>query len=753
MSAGNKQLLIERLKAILSSLDHLENPERNARIIELSLGLDGKGTHTLEQIQGKLDVEFPNEKISRERIRVLRTSGIKTFKKALSKQWDSFFDELYEFVYNQSPIEVELLAKRIADPSYESFELTTPQQKPFSESEFEVSGLLEVFESRPSKFKKKTLKMNRVYFDFSKTKVKQEGPTPRNSVDCLLFLVPNSFGVKLDVLLSHTERAIKFNGMLQEQSLLPLMPKKLPVHKREELAHSLLVGHKDFLWLDQNKGYFTFTSSLDNRISRFAAKVFQCTDEIHVSLFASQISRAVRSQARVLKGESASQHLKERSSFLQNASYGSDNPFTVNDAIRYFVGTKLCTIDSNNVLRPTQLFKDSVDVKLRWAENVLIEVLKNAPNQTLSQSDFKSQGMSMMSELASIGYLERLEKYLADKRISKVSDEYEFSAEFIASLQTNTRSSVDKYKSSLTSSRSVIHALYLDFVGKYKEKLKLCNANIATVREALREAKSTKSTSSKVLSALETQSSDLRLLKAECSDFVQRELKLTEELVRLERSMKKYAKVGLDSSKMFNEERQRKVIAERHLLVAERIFSDKDKVVEESILKQAAKTGTELMEHFSVIDNEEIQTFKSAENLVHLELLNISKITGLDNTTFDEGVEQQKFTDIMKFRFLAACLAHIDQYIDNLPEVNDKIDDLILDKLLAYPVNDTANVRVSVRSFNDNLLEAARNDETAHALGHFNQHVSYSPVLLRVRKAEYSFVGSEASKHAEIEYL
>ncbi len=753
MSAGNKQLLIERLKAILSSLDHLENPERNARIIELSLGLDGKGTHTLEQIQGKLDVEFPNEKISRERIRVLRTSGIKTFKKALSKQWDSFFDELYEFVYNQSPIEVELLAKRVADPSYESFELTTPQQKPFSESEFEVSGLLEVFESRPSKFKKKTLKMNRVYFDFSKTKAKQEGPTPRNSVDCLLFLVPNSFGVKLDVLLSHTERAIKFNGMLQEQSLLPLMPKKLPVHKREELAHSLLVGHKDFLWLDQNKGYFTFTSSLDNRISRFAAKVFQCTDEIHVSLFASQISRAVRSQARVLKGESASQHLKERSSFLQNASYGSDNPFTVNDAIRYFVGTKLCTIDNNNVLRPTQLFKDSVDVKLRWAENVLIEVLKNAPNQTLSQSDFKSQGMSMMSELASIGYLERLEKYLADKRISKVSDEYEFSAEFIASLQTNTRSSVDKYKSSLTSSRSVIHALYLDFVGKYKEKLKLCNANIATVREALREAKSTKSTSSKVLSALETQSSDLRLLKAECSDFVQRELKLTEELVRLERSMKKYAKVGLDSSKMFNEERQRKVIAERHLLVAERIFSDKDKVVEESILKQAAKTGTELMEHFSVLDNEEIQTFKSAENLVHIELLNISKITGLDNTTFDEGVEQQKFTDIMKFRFLAACLAHIDQYIDNLPEVNDKIDDLILDKLLAYPVNDTANVRVSVRSFNDNLLEAARNDETAHALGHFNQHVSYSPVLLRVRKAEYSFVGSEASKHAEIEYL
>ena len=753
MSTGKKPLLIERLRAILSSLDHLENPERNARIVELSLGLDGKGTHTLEQVQSKIDSEFPNETISRERIRVLRASGTKNFEKAFSKQWDSFFDALFEFVYKQSPIEVGLLAKRIAEPNYESFELAASQDTPFSEKGFDVSGLLEIFKYRPSKLSKMKLDLKRVYFDFTKSKTKQEGPTPRNSVECLLFLIPNNFGVKLDVLLSHTERAIKFNGMLQEQALLPLMPKKLPVHKREELAHSLLVGHKDFLWLDQNKGYFTFTSSLDNRISRFAAKVFSCTDEIHVSLFAAQISRSVRSQARVLKGESSSQHLQERSHFLQSASYGSDTPFTVNDAIRYFVGTKLCSIDEHNVLRPTQLFRDSVKVNLRWAENVLIDVLKSAPNQTLPQSEFKAQGMNKMADLASQAYLERIHTLVLQERIFEDRGNLIFTAEFIASLQANTRRSVEQHKTCLNSSRTSIQEVYLQLVSGYKEKLKSCNSSIAAVRTSLRDAKASKSTQAKALSSLEGQYSDLRLLKAECSDFTHRDVKLNEELVRLDKSLKKYLKVGLDAAKVYEQEQTRKRIATTHLNVVERVLLSDTSDIVLSIKKRAEHVSTELMELFSVFVGESNETSIKAQNILVSELDSIAQITAIESCNFVDNVEQKKFTDIIKFRFLSECLSNVDIYLDDIPEVNDKIDDLILDKLLSSSVTETGSVEVSKETFNSDLMTTAREDELAHALGHFNQHVSYSPVLLRVRKAEYSYVGSEASKHAEFEYL
>ncbi|WP_212577389.1 hypothetical protein, partial [Vibrio parahaemolyticus] len=111
----------------------------------------------------------------------------------------------------------------------------------------------------------------------------------RNTKESTLFLIPNNFNVKLENLLNHAERAVKFNGMIQEQILLPLMPKKLPVHKREELAHSLLICHKDFMWLDERLGYLTLTNSLDNRITRFAAKIFKVVDEISIALFSCQI--------------------------------------------------------------------------------------------------------------------------------------------------------------------------------------------------------------------------------------------------------------------------------------------------------------------------------------------------------------------------------------------------------------------------------------------------------------------------------
>ena len=753
MSSDKKTLLIERLNAVLSSLDHLENPKRNARIIELSLGLDGNGTHTLEEIQSVIDVEFPNETISRERIRVLRTSGIDNFKKVLSKQWDSFFDALYDYVYKQSPIEVDLLANRVADPNFKSFTLTHSDEKPFSEKPFDVTGLLKIFECRPAKLSKKTLKLNRVYFDFSKSKGKQEGPTPRNSVECLLFLVPNSFGAKLDVLLSHTERAIKFNGMLQEQTLLPLMPKKLPVNKREELAHSLLVGHKDFLWLDEKKGYFTFTSSLDNRISRFAAKIFLCVDEIHVSLFASQISRAVRAQARVLKGESVESHFQERSSFLQMVSYGSDIPFSVNDAIRYFVTTKLCTIDENNILRPTSLLKDNVTANLRWSEQVLMDVLSESPSKTLSQSDFKSKGMATMAKLASKLYLDRLDAIVSNGDIKVQSNMYLISPKYVASLQSLSRSAIEVHRTTMSSSRKTLQDLYLSLISGYKEKVKIVNGNIAKTRDQIREAKADKKSSVRALVSLESHSSDLRLLKAECSDFSQRPVKLEEELVRLNRSIARFEKAGNSDSAPSKSEKQRAIYAQTHFNVAQLLFSKENQDIEQQILKLAKKIAFELMEFFSVNHADDSEKNITAYQAVKQQLENVLEmVPAFDVSDFNE-TEVLKFTDLIRYRVLVEAISSVDSEIDNLPEPNDKYNDLILNCIKSLQVTNNGSCESEIDAFRSLILNESIKEETAHALGHFNQHVSYSPVFVRVRKAEYSYVGSEASKQAELEFI
>ncbi|MCV5737865.1 hypothetical protein OFN56_38810, partial [Escherichia coli] len=77
------------------------------------------------------------------------------------------------------------------------------------------------------------------------------------------------------------------------------------------------------MWLDERLGYLTLTNSLDNRITRFAAKIFKVVDEISIALFSCQISRAVRAQARALRSDSDLEFLQERSNLLNNVSYGS----------------------------------------------------------------------------------------------------------------------------------------------------------------------------------------------------------------------------------------------------------------------------------------------------------------------------------------------------------------------------------------------------------------------------------------------
>ncbi|MDF5431183.1 hypothetical protein HKB37_26365, partial [Vibrio parahaemolyticus] len=183
-------------------------PKRNARILELALGLNGEGPHTQAQIKEFLDVEYPEATVSTERIRVIKSVLVDSFGKELVKSWDEFFENLFDYLYSQVPIEIGLLAQRLADPKYQSFNPKLGHQEAFSEKPFNVLGLMKILEFRP-KVDTRQLKIKRLYFEFNDTRIKGR---ERNTKESTLFLIPNNFNVKLENLLNHAERAVKFNG-------------------------------------------------------------------------------------------------------------------------------------------------------------------------------------------------------------------------------------------------------------------------------------------------------------------------------------------------------------------------------------------------------------------------------------------------------------------------------------------------------------------------------------------------------------
>ncbi|APX09846.1 hypothetical protein P3719_18595 [Vibrio parahaemolyticus] len=743
-----KKLLISRLADIVQKIELLENPKRNARILELALGLNGEGPHTQAQIKEFLDVEYPEATVSTERIRVIKSVLVDSFGKELVKSWDEFFENLFDYLYSQVPIEIGLLAQRLADPKYQSFNPKLGHQEAFSEKPFNVLGLMKILEFRP-KVDTRQLKIKRLYFEFNDTRIKGR---ERNTKESTLFLIPNNFNVKLENLLNHAERAVKFNGMIQEQILLPLMPKKLPVHKREELAHSLLICHKDFMWLDERLGYLTLTNSLDNRITRFAAKIFKVVDEISIALFSCQISRAVRAQARALRSDSDLEFLQERSNLLNNVSYGSDIPFKVQDALMYFVRAGLCTIDESNTLRPTELLLDNVDVSLRRSEEIMMDVLKNAPNQTLSNSEFREKSIKEISERTAKLYDERFEDFIAKDIILKKDQLVLFNRDSVDSLKRCTRSAIESQRSIYKGARQPLYLRLIELASLYIERAKKANASIASNRTQLRKAKADKKVKLEKIESLESTSSDLRLLKAECSDFSLRVDKLQEELQRLNRKVSQYEKAGESRRSLLNSELERIHIAERHMSFCERLLTTRDSIYEKSIQIVVDELCSTLMSLKSSEVDEEILKSKSdvAINDVLGSILN--RVEGIDSE-FSNDLEKLKFTDILIYRVISDSISLLDRLDSELPEPNDKFSDLILNLILELPEDSDGNRSTTYSEFKSALIERAIADERNHAVGHFNQHNSYSPLFVRVRKAEYSYVGTEASKHADFEYI
>ena len=189
-------MLEDKLSKVLEKLDLFQMPERNARIVELYLGLDGHGTKTFDKVLSIINEEFKSSSpIGRERVRTIGKQGIEALRKKLV--WDSEFERLYNFVLDQSPIEYELLSHRFCDVDYNSFSFEKSQYKPFTRKPFDTTGVLELLKFRPDTYKgikKKNIKTKRIMYSYQRKKSGSEGvPTPRNSIPACRFVIPEDF--------------------------------------------------------------------------------------------------------------------------------------------------------------------------------------------------------------------------------------------------------------------------------------------------------------------------------------------------------------------------------------------------------------------------------------------------------------------------------------------------------------------------------------------------------------------------------
>ena len=703
-------LLEERLSKILKQLDLFQMPERNARSVELYRGLDGKGTRTFEEVQDIIAEEF-EDSIGRERIRILGQQGIDAFKQKFV--WNAFFESLYDFVLEQSPIEYSLLSNRVCDPNYDSFSSSKSHYKPFSESPFDTSGLMKILELRPSKYNgtvKTKLDTKRLTYSYQRKKLNIGEPTPRNSIHACRFVIPAKFKVNLDTLISHAERGVKFNGMLQESSLIPLMPVSLPIFKREELAHSLVVNNKDFLWLDQERGWFTFTCHLENRITNIVAKIFQATASIPISLLAHLVTRAARLQKEVLKGEAANEDFKIKSEYLKEISFGSGAPeFSVRDAELTLVRTGLCSIDRDGVLTPTELFKPMIEkAELLDTTKVFISVLKEAPDGVLSQSDFRERALNAKAKFEMPNYLSTVTSFIEDGIFSKNGEYLTMDEDGRKIFMSTSKENVFCQREALNDKLTHYNELNVVSVAAYKAKLAEVKDSTRLVRQQLKTAKDT--ADSALLVGLEEEFQNLLLMSAVCLPPMERTEELTKAMTRSKKNLNRFKKAKVLDRVKFEQERLEHIEYQFRLIDA---FSD----------------------------NEAFDSFFAQHELDELNPHQYTKLFAEKfNYPYDSTLEE-----FCESYYIRCKLSQTTDELQSLPAPNDKYRNLVFEIFEegATLTNDTY-WQMLESDLSARLLERAYADELNHAQAHYNQHIAYSPLIYRVDWAKYTYVGNKS---------
>ncbi|WP_198106475.1 coiled-coil domain-containing protein [Vibrio navarrensis] len=477
---GDEILILEEcLRDVVSSLytDNDTDVDRDQRIFMLYMGFDGLGTRTVQEVC-ELMLEN-NVKLSSERVRQIVRLGDRELHKKI--QWSQELEELVSFVRGEVPIDVDLLSQRLADPNFNSYNSSPSNFSPFTRDRFDVSGLLRLFDYRPKGLGKLGFTSHKFYPQ--KSAVTQK-PFHRNVHYSKHYLIPDDFKVSLRPLLAHAIRAIKFNGMIKEQSLVPLIPRTIPVHKREELANSLVTSRSDFLWLDKPKGLFTYSEIIENRLSSIVRKIFLVVDKIHISLMAYLLNRAVRAPARVLFSENESETFAKRSELLKQVAFNSTNSVSVQDCVTYFVRFGLVDMDENNFCTPTAKLIDNVDVSLRTPERVVLDVFEVNGYQSLPLSELRQATISALQANALSFYTAQVKELINNKLMFVDGDMLFLSSKALENYEFCTQANISELKL------------------KYQQKIKELNERITALNA---ECKAKQALSTETLKGLKAE--------------------------------------------------------------------------------------------------------------------------------------------------------------------------------------------------------------------------------------------------------
>lgn len=656
-----------KLKKLIDNLYSGPESIRDRRIFTLYSGFDGFGTRTIEQVKVIVKDEF-DVQISGERVRQIFKEGEVEFSRNL--EWDKECESIVNFINKQVPIDVELLAKRFADPSFESFSHNASLMPPVSKKPFNCTGILKLLSFRPSKMPKLKFESQKFYPQ-KDTNIKK--PHYRNvHYTRRHYLVPLKFSENLKPLLAHAIRAIMFNGMIKEQCLVPLIPADIPVYKREELAHSLVTSRTDFKWLDKQKGLFTYTSIVDNRLTSIAKKIFLVVDSIHVSLLAHLLSRAVKAPARVLFRENDSETFSKRSDLLRNVAFSAKNEVRVQDCITYFKNSGLLDIDENNICTPTPLLLDNVEVKLRSTERSILGIFKDLDKEVLPQTEMRKITIERLKNEKMDEYFVTLNNMLASGELCLSSDGKNICLpeSTVESFNRRTQNSINNEKLLLNNSKR-------ENQDAISELIQRCKAKQRKTSDSIKNLKSEK----RLLSKDKTAEAKIRVAK------------LNESI-------------------------------EDHFLFRS-MFSSPDTRLEE-ISYQIGRIESQHAKCKSVEGRE-----KLSERL----LLAKSKI---------ENHELEP--DVIRLKQLRNNLLDIDRDLTNLPKVNTKFVDLIINVFfdIAHLTPDSGYC-VSIDDYKKTLTDLAQSAELDHATANFSSMFSYSPLIVKLDDNKYTVLGTSAS--------
>lgn len=280
------------------------------------------------------------------------------------------------------------------------------------------------------------------------------------------------------------------------------------------------------------------------------------------------------------------------------------------------------------------------------------------------------------------------------------------------------------------------HSRQAHINSEYVTKRKSINAEIATNRKAIRTCKLEKDF--KKLKELEVRSSAFRLLLAECGGFPSRGELLDKEIARLRSSVQKLTKTN-PTSELLKVEEQNLRVAERHReFVTSTIETDGD-AFDEIVNNLFTRMLDAVVEPSdSELDTKLLEIWSD-------EVADLGRFSVELNEFANDTAEHKKRADLIIYKVLSLFNERLDTAVEDVGEPNNKFEEFIISIASSLEVDDDGIRRVNWKEFEKSVAKQALEAEKAFAASHFTFNISYSPLIVRVRSSEYSFVGTHAS--------